>query len=83
MKFSFNVPFEYFDVVKTFVRKYQSLRHIVDPHIIGPSAYFYISGNVEDFNKFNCDLESLLQPSKEERKENFIKKILNIFTKKP
>lgn len=82
MKSYFHVPIEYFDDVKSLVRKYPSFRHIVNPYNNESKAYFYISGNVEDFNKFDCDLESLFQPPKDDQKANFFQKFLNFFTKK-
>jgi hypothetical protein len=75
MKMSFQAPSDKFVAVKDLIRSYKSFRFITNPQIIGDIAYFYVSGDVEDFNSFSPELDIITHPQVEPPEQNFFQKL--------
>jgi hypothetical protein len=58
----FYVPEDKYETVKAMVRKYDSFRLEQEPYIINKYWYFYVSGDVEQFNIFHSEIERLFRP---------------------
>jgi hypothetical protein len=80
MKMSFQTPSDKFVAVKGFIRTYESFRFITNPQIIGETAYFYISGDVEDVNSFLSELYNITCPQAEPPNQNFFQKLFSFWT---
>ena len=61
MIMSFSVPLRLKENIKTLVRSYETLRFEQDPFDCFGSCQFRISGDVNDFNRFNQDLYAVLE----------------------
>jgi hypothetical protein len=82
MRYSFFVPNQISQDVKSLVREYPSLRFDSNPLELGSTTSFSISGEVEDMNLFSLRLEELqerTESAKEVEKRNFFQRFISLF----
>jgi hypothetical protein len=79
MRYSFKIKSENLQQVKSLIKKYKSLRHLQNPYRTDRTYYFYMEGDVEEFNEFEQKIWEMESPEPIQTKSTLWSKLKSLF----